>query len=151
MTNDEVEDRLVSFINLNNGNMPGYTPFGNKSDTFEKLTTAYDGDEVRAFEMYEHLFTKDFISEFGDWCGVTDTTGFSEDELNEYNEQNKAKLQKAVRNSLGEPALLFVNSIKQKAADDSVGVTNSPDENLRFKVTVENGEARIIAGYDRPV
>lgn len=151
MTDDEVEDRLVSFINLNNGNMPGYTPFGNKSDTFEKLTTTYDGDEVRAFEMYEHLFTKDFISEFGDWCGVTDTTGFSEDELNEYNEQNKAKLQKAVRNSLGEPALLFVNSIKQKAADDSVGVTNSPDKNLRFKVTVENGEAHIIAGYDRPV
>ena len=151
-SDDEIEDRLISFINLNNGNFPGYTPFGDESDTFQKLTKrVYNGDEVRALEIYQHLFSKEFIEEFGDWCGVTDISSFSEEQLNKHNEDNQAKLSKAVRNRLGEPELLFVNSVKHKAADASVGATNDPDQNLQFKITVENGEAHADVGYNRPV
>ena len=84
-SDEDIENTLIAFMEVNNGNFPGNTPFGDaehpiKSITFEQLVKAYDGDEVRAMEIYEHLFDKDFIEEFGNWCGmVTDTEGLTEE------------------------------------------------------------------------
>lgn len=150
-TDDEIEKSLISFMNANNGNFPGYTPQGEESNTFKKLLETYNGDEVSAMEVYEHLFTKEFIEEFGDWCGITNTEGLTEDEIKKINEENQEKLSKAVLNDLGEPALFFVNSINHKASDASVAAINSKDENVPFKIVTEGGEARAIIGYDRPV
>jgi hypothetical protein len=35
-------------MNVNNGNFPGYTPFGDRSETFDGLLKVYGGDEVSA-------------------------------------------------------------------------------------------------------
>ena len=150
-SDEEVEKTLVSFMNANNGNFPGYTPFGEESDTFKKLLKVYGGDEVSAMKIYEHLFTKEFIEEFGDWCSITNTEGLTDEEIKKLNEENQEKLHKAVLNELGEPALLFVNSVAHKSADASVAAVSDEDKNIPFRIIIADGEARIIAGYDRPV
>lgn len=150
-SDEEIEKALVSFMNANNGNFPGYTPSGDESDTFKKLLEVYGGDEVSAMKMYEHLFTKDFIEEFGDWCGITNTEGLTEEEVKKFEEENQEKLHKAVLNELGEPALFFVNSVAHKSADESVAAVTDGDMKIPFKITIEDGEARAIIGYDRPV
>lgn len=150
-SDEEIEKTLVLFMNANNGNFPGYTPSGEKSKTFEKLLTAYNGDGVSAMKVYEHLFTKEFVEEFGDWCGITNTEGLTDEEVKKLDEENKEKLQKAIVNDLGEPALFFVNSVMHKASDASVAATNDADQNIPFRIIVEDGEAKAIVGYDRPV
>ena len=152
----DVENTLIAFMELNNGNFPGDTPFGSpefpiKSETFGQLTQIYDGNEVSAMEIYENLFSKDFVEEFGDWCGVLDTEGLSEDEANKKSQENQAKLSRAMLNTLGEPALLFVNSVNHQSASSVSAATTKHDVNLPFKIVIENGEARAIVGYDRPV
>ena len=153
----DVEDTLIAFMEVNNGNFPGNTPFGDienpiKSITFNQLTDVYDGDEVRAMEVYELLFDKDFIKEFGNWCNmIVDTEGLTEEQIQEKEEENQAKLLKSVRNRLGEPALLFVNSVNHQAAYASSAAVTKKDTNLPFKIKIEDGEARVDIGYDRPV
>jgi hypothetical protein len=50
-------------------------------------------------EIYELLFSKDFIEEFGDWCGMdTDTEGLTEEQIEEKRQENDAKLFRSVRN-----------------------------------------------------
>lgn len=156
-SDEDIENTLIAFMEVNNGNFPGNTPFGDaehpiKSITFEQLVKAYDGDEVRAMEIYEHLFDKDFIEEFGNWCNmVADTEGLTEEQIEQKNQEDQIKLLKAVRNELGEPALLFVNSVNHQSANASSAATTKNDVNLPFKIVVENGEARANIGYDRPV
>lgn len=155
-SDDEIEKRLITFMELNNGHFPGYTPFGTdspeKSDTFERLTKFYNGDEVSAMEVYELMFDDDFIKEFGDWCGVGfDTEGLTDEQIEARNQEIQLKLLKSVRNTLGEPALLFVNSVNHNASDASVAAVSKKDSNLPFKIVIENGEAHAIIGYDRPV
>lgn len=93
-SDEDIEKTLVAFMEVNNGNFPGDTPFGDaehpiKSDTFEQLVLAYDGDEVRAMEMYERLFDKDFIEEFGNWCDMlVDTEGLTEEQIENKNQEN---------------------------------------------------------------
>ena len=156
-SDEDIEKTLVAFMEVNNGNFPGDTPFGDaehpiKSDTFEQLVLAYDGDEVRAMEMYERLFDKDFIEEFGNWCDMlVDTEGLTEEQIENKNQENQAKLRKAVRNQLGEPALLFVNSVNHQSGNAASAAVTKRDMNLPFKIVVENGEAKANIGYDRPV
>ena len=156
-TDDEVERTLITFMELNNGNFPGYTPFGKiddpqDSDTFEALVQFYGGDEVSAMEVYQQMFDDDFIETFGDWCNKGfDTEGLTDEQIEERNQENQIKLLKAVRNTKGEPALLFVNSVKHLSSKTSVEAVNRKDNNLPFKIVIENGEARAIVGYDRSV
>ena len=156
-SDEDIENTLIAFMEVNNGNFPGATPFGDidspiKSITFEQLVQAYDGDEVRAMEIYACLFDKDFIEEFGNWCDAfVDTEGLTEEQIEKKNQENQTKLLKAVRNQLGEPALLFVNSVNHQAASASSAAVTKNDTNLPFKIVIENGEARANIGYDRPV
>lgn len=153
----DIENTLITFMELNNGNFPGDTPFGTtdtpiKSVTFDDLVQVYDGDEVRAMEVYEHLFSKEFIEEFGNWCDTfIDTEGLTEEQIEKKNQEEQIKLLKAVRNKLGEPALLFVNSVNQQSAHSASAAVTKKDLNLPFKIIIENGEAHAIVGYDRPV
>lgn len=156
-SDEDIENTLVAFMEVNNGNFPGDTPFGDadhpiKSETFSQLVQAYDGDEVRAMEIYERLFDKDFIEEFGNWCDMfVDTEGLTEEQIEKLNREDQAKLLKAVRNTLGEPALLFVNSVNHQASHAASAAVTKNDTNLPFKITIEGGEVRVITGYDRPV
>jgi len=56
-----------------------------------------------------------------------------------------------VRNKVGEPALLFVNSVNHQASHAASAATTKKDSNLPFKIVIENGEARAEVGYNRPV
>lgn len=112
-SDEEVERTLVAFMECNNGNYPGTTPFGQESIVFDQLTDIYDGDEVSAMEVYTLLFDEDFIKEFGNWC---DTEGLTEEQIKEKEEEDQAKLFRAVRNEIGEPALLFVNSVNHQSS-----------------------------------
>lgn len=150
-SDEEVEKTLTTFMELNNGNFPGYTPFGGKSDTFKSLTSIYEGNEVTAMEVYTHLFSNEFIKEFGDWCGVTNTEGLTEEQLKQHEEQNNEKLANAALNTLGEPAVFFVNSVEHLSSPATAYTTNKKDANLPFKIIVEDGEAKVNLGYDRPV
>ena len=151
-TDEDIENMLVTFIQLNNGNFPGYTPFGQESDTFNQLLQIYNNDGVRAMEVYEHLFDKDFIEEFGNWCGMPfETEGLTQEQIEEQEKKDYEKLSKSIRNGLGEPAVLFVNSVNHLSADSTSAATNKRDRNIPFKIIIENGEARVITGYDGPV
>lgn len=151
-SDQDIENTLITFMELNNGNFPGYTPFGEESITFGQLVQVYNGDEVSAMEVYQHLFDKDFIEEFGNWCGTfVDTEGLTQEEIDKMNQDDQMKLLKAMRNELGEPAVLFVNSINHQASTAASAATTKNDTNLQFKISVENGEAHILTGYDRPV
>lgn len=153
----EVEDMLVTFMQANNGNFPGNTPFGErenpvKSSTFEQLVNVFDGDEVSAMEVYGNLFGEEFIKEFGDWTyDISHTEGMTPEERDAWEKENQSKLDKSVRNELGEPALLFVDSIKHKASHADSVATSVLDKFTYFKIFIENGEARLNIGYDRPV
>lgn len=150
-SDEEIEKTLITFMELNNGNFPGYTPFGGESETFKQLTEVYEGNKVMAMEVYTHLFTNDFVKEFGDWCGVTNTEGFTDEQLKQHEEQNNEKLANAVLNPSGEPALFFVNSVRHLASPATSYATNKKDANLPFKIIIEDGEAKVNLGYDRPV
>ena len=151
-SDEEVERTLVAFMECNNGNYPGTTPFGQESIVFDQLTDIYDGDEVSAMEVYTLLFDEDFIKEFGNWCGMpVDTEGLTEEQIKEKEEEDQAKLFRAVRNKIGEPALLFVNSVNHQSSHAASAATTKKDSNLPFKIVIENGEARAEVGYNRPV
>ena len=150
-SDQDIEDILVSFMEVNNGNFPGYTPSGVKSIVFGQLLDVYDGDEVMAMQMYGFLFSDEFIEQFGDWCGRGfDTEGLTEEQINKMNEDNQVKLLKSIRNPLGEPAVLFVNSVNHQSANSASAATTKNDVNLPFKIVIEDGEARIYK-YDRSV
>lgn len=151
-TDEEIENQLLTFIQVNNGNFPGYTPFGDKSDTFEQLLKIYGDDGVRAMEIYEHLFDKDFIEEFGNWCGMTfDTEGLTEEQIKEQTEKDEKKLLKSIRNIKGEPALLFINSVNHLSSKSTTAAVVKEDKNIPFKIEIKNGEAHVITGYEGPV
>ena len=100
-TDEDIENMLVTFIQLNNGNFPGYTPFGQESDTFNQLLQIYNNDGVRAMEVYEHLFDKDFIEEFGNWCGMPfETEGLTQEQIEEQ-EKKTYDIQRMVISKLG--------------------------------------------------
>jgi hypothetical protein len=112
----------------------------------------YDGDEVSAMEVYSLLFDKDFIKDFGNWCDMpVDTEGLTEEQIEEKNKQDQEKLLRSVRNKVGEPALLFVNSVNHQSSHSASAATTRKDSNLPFKIVIENGEARAETGYNRPV
>lgn len=149
-TDQDIEKILVSFMEINNGNFPGYTPLGYKSDTFKQLLNVYD-DEVMAMQVYEYLFSDDFIEQFGDWCDKgLDTAGLTDEQIKSKTEENQTKLLKSIRNPLGEPAVLFVNSVNQQSSSSASVASTKGDVNLPFKIAIENGEVRIYK-YDRPV
>lgn len=151
-TDEEIENQLLTFIQVNNGNFPGYTPFGDKSDTFEQLLKIYGDDGVRAMEIYEHLFDKDFIEEFGNWCGMPfDTEGLTEEQIKEQMENDEKKLLKSIRNIKGEPALLFINSVNHLSSKSTTAAVAGEDKNIPFKIEIKNGEAYVITGYEGPV
>ena len=156
-SDEEVEKTLITFMELNNGNFPGYTPFGTRSnpqesETFAQIAEAYGGDEVRAMEFYELLFDKSFIDDFGNWCGVmVNTDGLTPEQIQEDEKKREEKLLRAVRNPAGEPTVFFVNSVDQLCSPSTIGATTNKDRNLPFKVTAENGEFKVISGFDRPV
>lgn len=150
-TDEDIEEMLRTFLSFNNGNFPGRTPFGDKSQTFKKLVEVYDGNEVAAMEIYQLLFGKEFIDNFGDWCGATNTEGFTDEQIEEFSQTNQKKLDKAALNELGEPALFFVNSVNHLASNAAVEATNTEDKGLPFKIMVENGEAHVTGVCGRSV
>ena len=151
-SDEDIEKTLVSFMERNNGNYPGTTPFGQESIVFKQLKQIYDNDEVSAMEVYTLLFDEDFIKEFGNWCDIPmDTEGLTEEQIQEEAKEDQSKLSRSIRNDVGEPALFFVNSINHQAANSASAATNKKDSNLPFKIVIENGEARAEIGYNRPV
>ena len=150
-TDEDIEETLRTFLTFNNGNFPGYTPLGIKSKTFEQLAKINDGNEVAAMEIYQLLFSKEFIESFGDWCGATDTEGLTDEQISELDQKNQEKLNKAALNEVHEPALFFVNSVNHLASNSTVGATNERDKRLPFKIIVEDGEARATGVCGRSV
>lgn len=151
-TEEEIEESLRTFLEINNGNFPGHTPDGRESKTFEQLAKAYDGNKVIAMEIYRMLFDKDFIEDFGNWCGMeTDTAGLTEEQVKQKEQEDEEKLKRAALNQVGEPALFFVNSVRHLSSNSTAAAINKNDSNLPFKIIVENGEARAEGIYGRPV
>ena len=150
-TDEDIEEMLRTFIAFNNGNFPGRTPFGGESQTFKQLVKINDGNEVAAMEIYQLLFGKDFIENFGDWCGATDTEGMTDEQIQEFGETNQKKLDRAALNEAGEPALFFVNSVNHLSSHAAVEVVYKEDQNLPFKIIIENGEAHVTGVCGRSV
>ena len=154
-SDENVENTLVAFMNMNNGNFPGDTPFGTrehpiKSKTFEQLLQVYD--EVDSMRIYQLLFDKDFIKEFGNWCEMpVDTEGLTAEQIEKLEQEDQEKQLKSVRNELGEPVVLFVDSVEQQASHANISAVTRKDFNLQFKLGVEDGEVYVNTGYDRPV